>query len=403
MKQKVVVVGQGFTGRLGIVRSVAELNCHVTVVVLVPRDRKGHLITKKPIDAYSKYVSNVYYCEGFNERMLIDTLLAKCKDSEQKPVIFPDNDFAASALDAHYDELKDSFILPNIHQEQGQVGFWMDKMRQKKRAKELGIQVTDATLLTAFADDSVLPESIKYPCFIKPLTSMSGRKWLISKCCNETELRGKLATAYKNFGSITMLVEEFKEIDQEYALLGFSDGEQVTIPGILHLLSIGHGRNFGVAELGQIAPIDGFESLVSRFSEFIKSIGYIGIFDIDFFESRGSYYFCELNLRFGGSGYAYTRLGVNLPVMYLKYLLGESLDKLKTAITSTATYLNERIAIDDWYSGFISTKEFRNLEDRADIRFIQDDKDPIPQKVLSREFETMKVKRMIKKCLGRHL
>ena len=43
-----------------------------------------------------------------------------------------------------------------------------------------------------------------------------------------------------------MLVEDFKIIEEEYALLGFSDGNEVIIPGIIHFLT--HSKShFGLA------------------------------------------------------------------------------------------------------------------------------------------------------------
>ena len=115
-------------------------------------------------------------------------------------------------------------------------------------------------------------------------------------------------------------------------------------------------------------------------------IGFVGVFDIDFYKSGGLYYFCELNLRYGGSGYAITKMGVNLPAMMVRYFYGESLDGMQTTITGSATYINERMCMDDWNSGFISYKDYRRYQRTADIRFVPDVNDPAPENAFRHEY-----------------
>ncbi len=398
MRQKVIIIGQGITGRLGIIRSVAQIDCEVTIIALVTRDKKGKLINKKPVDSYSQYVSRCFICEGFNAEMLLDVLMKNCVDDKQKPIIFPDNDFSAATLDQHYDLLKEHFILPHINHCQGAVAEWMDKLKQKRLAEELGISVAHAHVIKSLHEIPL--GTISYPCFVKPLVSMKGRKWLMGRCDDEQSLLERINYTLNKIGDIPLLIEEYKSINREFAIVGFSDGNQVVIPGILELLHIAHGRHLGVATQGKVFPINGYEGLVEQFSNLIKKIGYCGVFDIDFYESEGINYFCELNLRFGGSGYAYTKLGVNLPAMMVESLLGNSIEIRDKLITQSAYYFNEKMAIDDWYDGFISLKELYGFRKESGIRFVQDDKDTCPQKVLDREFGVLLIKKVVKKCLG---
>ena len=65
MKQKVVIIGHGYASRLGVIRSVAQIGCEITVIAMTGYRRDGKTLnTRKPIDCYSKYVSNVYYCHA---------------------------------------------------------------------------------------------------------------------------------------------------------------------------------------------------------------------------------------------------------------------------------------------------------------------------------------------------
>ena len=404
MKNKVVIIGQGFTGRLSIVRSVAEMECDITLIVLTHRDKTtGGLIEDKPIDAYSKYVNRTLYCETYNKEMLIDLLLTQCVDPNQKTFIFPDNDFSAAAIDQSLDVLKEHFYCPNINWKQGAVVEWMNKERQKQLAQEVGLNVPNSLVIEIKDKKHSIPETIEYPCFVKPLVSLVGAKLGLKKCNNRNELEKhltKLPTLNERYRNIKLLVEDFKKIDREFALLGFSDGREVVIPGIIEILQLAHGTHFGVAVQGKVYSIEDY-NLIEKFSELIKRIGFVGIFDIDFYESNDLIYFAEINMRFGGSGYAYTKTGVNLPVMMIKSFLGDNIDGMNKKIVQCATFFNERMAFDDWYNGYMSTKKFLHLKKTSQINFIYDDSDTQPQKVFMRDFIRKFLKKTVKQLIGK--
>ena len=404
MKKKVVIIGQGFTARLSIIRSVAEIGCEVTLIVLTHRRQSdGSLIEKMPIDAYSKYVNRTLFCETYNSDMLMDILLSQCVDSEQKPFVFPDNDFSAAVVGNHYDILKTHFYCPHIKGCQSTVEMWMDKVRQKKLARELGLNVASSAVIEVRDKQFVIPANIQYPCFAKALISKVGSKWSLKKCDSKEELQKhleRLPLLKAEWKDIDILVEDFKQIDTEYALVGFSDGETVVIPGIIEILKLAHGTHLGVAVQGKVYPVpEDKQSLMATFREFILRTGFVGVFDIDFYVSQSKLYFCELNLRFGGSGYAYTKLGVNLPVMMIKSFLGEGIDGMNKVIHSTATFFNERMAMDDWLNGYMSIKEYKRIRKESDIQFLYDEDDVDPQKMFEKELRKKQCRIAIKQLL----
>jgi carbamoylphosphate synthase large subunit len=335
--------------------------------------------------------------------MLINILITKCVDPAQKTFIFPDNDFSAAAIDDHYDILKDHFYCPNINEEQGAVVRWMDKERQKQLAQEIGLHVPNSLVIEIKDGIYTIPDTISYPCFAKPLVSLVGAKMGLKKCNNRKELEKhltQLPTLNERYRNIKLLVEDFKKIDREFALLGFSDGQEVVIPGIIEILQLAHGTHFGVAVQGKVYPAED-NDLIEKFSRLIKKIGFVGIFDIDFYESEGLIYFAEINMRFGGSGYTYTKTGVNLPVMMIKSFLGESIGGMNKIVTQSATFFNERMAFDDWYNGYMSTKDFLRLSKMSQINFINDENDTQPQKVFMKDFRKKFLKRTTKHLFDR--
>ena len=215
----------------------------------------------------------------------------------------------------------------------------------------------------------------------------------LRKCNSESELIDHLnsLSRYKN---IDFLIEDYKEIEKEFAVLGFSDGENVIIPGILEILRLAHGSHYGVAIQGKVYPVTGeHEKLVGLFKEYVLSIGFVGIFDIDYFKSGDVFYFGELNLRFGGSGYAYTKMGVNLPKMFVRYVCGMSYIDMPNEVSGSTTYVNERMLVDEWLMGFISKKEFRRLFYSSDIKFVesQEDKEPFREMKKRTRIDHMKI------------
>lgn len=106
-----------------------------------------------------------------------------------------------------------------------------------------------------------------------------------------------------------------------------------------------------------------------------------------------------MNLRFGGSGYAVTKMGCNLPAMMVEYFTGGNTDTWKKNITGEAIYTNERMCLDDWANGYITLDEYKRHMKSADIRFIQDNDDPQPQKAYQRTFFSRRLSMLVKKIL----
>lgn len=391
MKQKVVVIGFGYTSRLGIIRSLGEFGYEITCIVI---DRL------KPIDKYSKYPKEYYFTNGNNEERLLQILNEQCISSDQKVILIPLNDFSSSVLDKNIDSLSRHFLFPHIHNSQGAITEWMNKEKQKKSASDVGLRVAKSIDIEITNRKYHIPSNVSYPCFTKTREFATGYKSTLKRCNNEKELRDFLDSLCNKFENLTLMVEDFKEIEKEFAVVGFSNGDDVVIPGIIEILKMAHGNDKGVAIQGKVMPIKGYEDLVEKFKVLMRNIGFVGMFDIDFYLNKGEYYFGEINLRIGGSGSAIMKMGVNLPVMFVKTILGESIGGMKKEINETATYVNERICSEDWYNGYLPTKEFLNILDTSDISFVKDNKDLQPQKEFVRELRKMRLKKLVRKFMS---
>ena len=392
MKQKVIVIGHGYTSRLAIIRSVGKAGYDVDVVVIYSGKKKPK---DKPIDCYSKYVNKIYYSPAGYEKALVRMLIYYYQDYPHKPILVPESDFAVKAVDAHLTQLQKFFHLPNIGMQEGAVVEWMDKQKQKEQARIVGLTVADCKRITISGGKYTIPDNINYPCFPKPVDG--GKKGLGR--CNNKEALNKSLCRMAAIRDMDVLVEDYLQIDKEYALVGFSNGTDVVIPAILHNEQMAHGGHFGVAKKGRVLPVTGYEPLIEQFKQLVVSIGFVGLFDIDFLECQGKFYFDEINLRFGGSGYAVTKACCNLPTMMADYFSGHS-NLNSEHIVVPKVFANERTCLDDWYYGYTSFEEYRNTVVHADICFVEDGEDVAPYHAFNKYVRNMRIKHFIKKILN---
>lgn len=402
MSKKVVIIGHGYTSRLGIIRSLSALDCEITVIAMVFNGKLGRFIRFegiKPLDCYSKYVNRVFYCPVTDGEGLINILLSRCTDPKQKVVIIPDSDFSAAVIDNNRLRLKEHFVFPGCLNANEDIEYWMDKTRQKQLARSVGLHVAEGCVVSIRDGFYHFPTSVLYPCFTKAKATISGGKQFLRRCNDEMSLRKVLDKVAEKYNT-EVLIEEFKQIDIEYAVVGFSDGNSVVIPGIIEFIA-NSKSHFGIAREGKVMPITGFESLLEMFKEFVKRIGFCGLFDIDFYKSGGIMYFSEINLRFGGSGFAVTAMGVNLPAIMVLSMIGEPFDNMPKMVEGTATYVNERMCVDDFVYGYLTKEEYNKIVSETDIRFVYDDHDPRPQRKLDQYVRMQFINRLRKRLRKR--
>lgn len=369
---KVVIIGYGFSTRLCIARSLGELGYEITLIIL-------EQVKSKTIDCYSKYVKNYYLVQGNDEKKLLNILLENCKDEQQKVILIPTNDFSVSVLDKNLNLLKKYFLFQNIKYQQGAIVEWMNKEKQKKLAQHVGLNVVNSIDIEIVNRSFNMPDDIHFPCFTKTREYAPGYKYTLRRCDNKEQLHDFLNDLCLKHDNLTLMVEDFKYIEKEYAIVGFSDGNDVIIPGVIEIAEMAKGGHQGVALHGSIVPCKNFDNFINPLKSFIQKIGFVGIFDIDFYLSDNLLYFGELNLRFGGSGFSFIYKGINLPEMYARTLLGKSIDNLQKEITNTATYSNERICLDNWIDGQLTTRKFFSILKSSDISAVKCKHDRIPE------------------------
>jgi predicted ATP-grasp superfamily ATP-dependent carboligase len=255
----------------------------------------------------------------------------------------------------------------------------MNKEQMNNTAMKSGLNVAPSIAVEYKGTEDSLNEvkkivqnsSIGYPIIIKPLYSYSGSKEMIRICNNPEELCFVISKNRVGKFLIQKYIQVIKEVGIQ-GVIGY-DSSDVQIPGIVHKIrkAVSAQGSTTYAELND----DFLDINLENIKEFIRNIGFKGIFDIEMVSDGNDYYFIEFNFRNGAYGYAYTRGGANLPLYWYNSCFG-NIEHLKNI--NSLKYMNEsadfahvkcgEISLFKWIGEFIAT----------DTKAIVNFKDPKP-------------------------
>lgn len=397
---RVIIAGRNYCSNLCLAKSVGEAGYEVEVLhVFQFRHQLGRLNRFIRPEAHSRYVKAFHALTAQKDPQKIFSKLLEIADPQKKMLLIPADDLIANIVDEHYDALSAHYLLPGVQGRQGALSELMGKSVQKALAREFGLPVAGSCVVRIEDGHFTLPEGIAYPCFIKPNVSKNGQKLRMQRCDDETALRAALSLDQ----NAEYLIEDYLDIEAEYSLLGVSCPQGAVAPGYFRAQEGGHGGRRGVALTGQVVPFGEDAPLLKEMARFVGSLGFTGLFDIDLIKTRdGKLYFVELNLRFGGSGFAITRSGVNLPGMHADYMLrGKPLDMACTLTDTGKTFVSEKILLEEFTDSLLSLRRMKAFMDCAQIHFIRDEQDMGPYRHFLRTFPLAVLKRIYKRLRRR--
>lgn len=376
-KPRVVVAGRNYCSNLCMARSVGKAGYDVEVLrIFQVRPKWYNLLSYLRPDAYSQYIKAYHVCISRRKAKAIVKKLIQIADPYRKMLLIPADDLVANVADEFMTKLSKYYVLPNVNNTPGEISRLMEKDVQKKLAAEFGLPVINSCAITAFKGKFEIPETVTYPCFIKPNVSKNSSKSRMRRIDSEAELRATL-TEYSQTKAVEMLVEDFIDIGREYSILGLSTRDGVVSPGFFGVLEGGHGPHRGVAMTGELIPTARQQELIDQITAFIGTLGFNGLFDVDLIEDKnGKMYFVELNMRYGASGYAVTECGANLPGMFADYmLLGKPIDRNCAVKEFGKPFISEKIMIEEYVNGYITAAERKKHFENVDIHFVYDEVD----------------------------
>lgn len=374
---RILVSGRNYLSNLTMARSLGMAGYEVEILrIFQKKPKRSNFLKKLRPDAYSKYIKGYFVCISNRRSKRIVRRLISLADPDRKMLLIPADDLVAHIADHYYDVLSEYYLMPNVNGIPDEIGRLMNKDVQKQLAIEAGLPVLKSCVIKTFNGEFEIPDSITYPCFIKPNVSRNSSKSRMRKCETREELFEAL-TAFSKKKDIEMLVEDYVEIGKEYSILGVSTKNGVNGPGFFVAEEGGQAEHRGVAVVGKLLPCEQEQALIDDVIKFISTLNFDGLYDVDLIETvDGKMYFVELNMRFGASGYAVTKAGINLPGMFADYMLkGKPID-LNCKLKETGqTFVSEKVLIEEYVKGRLSLGKFRHYMKNADIHFIADDDD----------------------------
>ena len=358
---KVIVLGGGVNA-LGIVRSLGETGHRATVFAKGEGPQRG-------IDFSSRYVEKVHFVK--DEEDIIGVLLKEYGNESTPTPILCAGDAEACLLDRHYDELKGRFCFFNAGAA-GRISHFMDKVNTFPLAERNGLTLIKTWHLKG---GDPLPEVLPYPCIIKSANSTTSTKGVMFICANEDELRAVIREG------VDYLLQDYMKKDYEYELnvVGFSydHGNHVYLPAAIRKIRDEIRRQSVYIRLDDIRDYPLLD--LAGIRQFIKDLGYEGIFSVELIFSGGKYYFLEVNLRNDGCGYLYTKGGVNYPALWVEYAKGtlreETLANLKAR---TPLYLMQLYDVYNVLEGKVGFWRWIWEGVTADAYFTWNLRDPMP-------------------------
>lgn len=399
LKPLVIVLSRNYSTGLGVIRSLGAAGYNVHLIASTRK--KGSSV----IASASKYVQKSVEVvtpkiQGDNGTEIIDELMKYVGKYEEKMILFPVDDFTASVVDAHRDVLRRHFHMPMIMKEDVSINSLMDKTVQGKMAREAGLMTPFETLIS-LRDTVNIPDAINYPCFVKPLQSVSGQKTEMCVCDNVSELKQHLLKMQGFYKDRDVLVQDYLRIEKEYDLSGICVDKQIIIPAVIEKIKIAKFEQ-GVTMCGKIHPVTVLGEMHEKIVAFLQSIHYVGMFDMELNVCGNEIFFNEINFRSGGPNYSYFLNGVNLPDIFIKEITGRGHEANEEKMLEYGkTFVYEKVAWEDYINSYMKAKELRQCINNADYTLLADKNDPIPGKIFYKRIRLSALKHKIKNCLRR--
>lgn len=363
--RKVIIIGGNHVNTLGLIRSIGERG--LPVILFLEHQESLSACNLR----FSKYITMMYHLT--TEADILTLLKRDFWNEASKPVILCASDLSICLLDEHYEELKVKFFFFNAGQ-QGRISHFMNKANMFSLAEACGLRTIKTWLLK---EGVSIPEDITYPCFSKPQNSAMDGKTGTGLINNREELQRRLKC-----GGRGLLVQEYIDKDYEVDINGFSYnfGENVIINAVCRKIRdyIDRQSQYIVLEDISVWPNINYTAI----KEFIKSIGYEGLFSIELVCKDDTFFFLEINMRSDGVNYLYTSAGFNYPFLWYRYGVDGKLDsshvsfpKLRRPLylmqwTDFVDVFHKRISFWQWLKDLARTRAFCVLSIRDPKPFL---------------------------------
>lgn len=329
MNNKVVILGNNYYIGLSVIRCLGVHGIHTVAADYSEESRYG---------VKSKYCTEKIIVPHYQKEpeKFIYTLIEYAKKQDKKPVLFPCHDSYLEVIDAHLDEIRKYYLIPQT--EQGLYRTVMNKETLHKLAKENGVKVPETLNIDEDNFHQKVEHTIKFPCLVKPVDSPSfvkefRKKLFIVHSIEEMEEKIELAKNANLEVIIQRIIPGFD--DHMYTFDAYLNQESKVTHWTTGNKFRQYPINFGASVFTIQKHVPELYEIGARFLENIK---YKGFAEIEFKKDAetGEYYLIEINARITNFNSLLCKIGLNFPYITYMDLIGESLEP-KTVEYNTNT------------------------------------------------------------------
>src|SRR5690625_301838 len=349
MDHKAVILGNNYYIGLSTIRCLGSKGIHTVAIDYSEEERYG---------AKSKYCSEKLIAPHYKTktRAFIDFLITYAENQEKQPVLIPCHDSYLEVVDAHLNELRQHYLIPQS--KQGLYTEVMNKESLHALAVKHGVKVP-ATVRIGEADfkEKIL-HTIKFPCLVKPVDSPAFTR----------KFRKKLFKVY-TMDELEQALEKCQEAELEVIIQriipGFDD-QMYTFDSyvnqetkVTHWTTCQKLRQYPINYGASVFTVQRHvPELYDIGAQFIETIGFKGFSEIEFKKDAetGDFYLIEINARITNFNTMLNKIGLNFPYITYKELTGQPMEaKAVTENTNTAFWY----AHEDLLSvlGYMKTKQ----------------------------------------------
>lgn len=303
---KAIVIGHDAVNALGLVQSLGREGVDVTAIL---ECEKSELIR------HSKYAKEIIPVGNFEEA--VEVLLTRFAGEEKIP-LFPAGDGAALTLAQNSERLQSHFLMEHL------TGIYtLGQLMNKELQIDLAVKHKfNVPYSICINKPFYVPETMVYPCIVKPLVSCLGDKRDILIAQDASELMDILDNRVSFSESV--IIQQFIDKDYEYDMMGcaFKNGE-VYIPLSDRMVKFNRQLQ-DTSTISYIEPLDAEIAVeVDKIKTLMHEVGYVGLFSVEFMHNKkdGLIYFTEVNFRNDGENAFIVHEGINLPYLHFQDLL----------------------------------------------------------------------------------
>lgn len=319
MKNKAVILGNNYYMGLSTIRCLGVHGIHTVAMDYTEEDQYG---------AKSKYCSEVQISPHYKEDTegFINFLIDYGKAQDAKPVLIPCHDSYVEVIDAHLDEIRNYYLIPQT--EQGLYTKAMDKGDLHDLALKHGINVPE----TVHTDEENFIEKvndvIKFPCLVKPVDSPTFvrkfRKKLF-KVYSMEELNEALDLAKS--ANLEVIIQRIIPgfDDHMYTFDAYVNQEAK----VTHWLTCQKQRQYPINFGASVYTVQKYvPKLFELGAPFLEAIKFKGFAEIEFKKdaNTGEFYLIEINARITNLNSMLNKVGINFPYITYMELTGNPLE-----------------------------------------------------------------------------